>query len=57
MEGRIQKLYLAGTRTEARVARIKRTFMTLEYESMSRKDALTPFFKSAIVVLISSQGL
>jgi len=39
------------------VLRVERTFMALEYGSMSRKDAITPFStSSAIVGSNSSQG-
>jgi len=48
MEGRIQKLCLAGT--QKRVLRVERIFMALEYGSMSGKVAITPFSKSSASV-------
>jgi len=51
MEGRIQKLCLASTRKKARV---EHTFMAPEYGSTFRKDAITLFPRSS--VLISNQG-
>jgi len=54
MEGRIQKLCLAGIRTQRRILRVERTFMAPEYESTSRKEVITS--KAArLSVLISSQ--
>jgi len=47
MEGRIQKMCLAGTRTEARAA--SRTFMAPEYRSTSRKDT-TPLSTNSAVI-------
>jgi len=39
----IQKLCLAGIRTQRRVLRVERIFMAPEFESTSRKDAITLF--------------
>jgi len=55
MKGRIQKLCLAST--QRRALRVERTFMTPEYESTSRKDAMTPFSTSSAIVGPNSRNL
>jgi len=56
MEGRNQTMSRKHTHSGA-CLRVERTFMTQEYGSTSRRDAITPFsVSSAIVGPDSSQG-